>query len=171
MAVLVAESGEAANVNFRAERLVGERLALQPLRVEDAAELAPLLGDASEASLRERFTRQVVGVAPDGSALWLNWVVRDRRSGVALGTMQATVVGSAAELAWVVGVAHRGAGVASSAARLVVAWLGSRGVARFVAHIAPANAPSEGVARRIGMAWSGVVRDDGERRWKMDAAP
>src|SRR4051812_33731638 len=103
MAVLVAESGDGANVKLRAEVLTTERLSLEPLRVDDARELAPLLGDsrlyehiggpppASEEELRERFARQVVGESPDGAAWWLNWVLRVRAGGVAVGTLQATV--------------------------------------------------------------------------------
>src|SRR4051794_9495509 len=103
MAVLVAESGDGANVKLRAEVLTTERLSLEPLRADDARELAPLLGDSrlyehiggpppgSEEELRERFARQVGGESPDGAAWWLNWVLRARAGGVAVGTFQATV--------------------------------------------------------------------------------
>src|SRR5215212_6380084 len=145
MAVLVAESGEGANVKLRAETLSTERLSLEPLRADHARELAPLLGDArlyehiggpapSEAELRERFARQAGGESPDGTAWWLNWVLRARADGVVLGTLQATVARSGAgalgpaELAWVVGARHQGTGFAREGALAAVEWLRSRGV-------------------------------------------
>src|SRR3954471_3441903 len=148
MAVLVAQSGDGANVKLRAEVLTTERLSLEPLRVDDARELAPLLGDsrlyehiggpppASEEELRERFARQVVGESPDGAAWWLNWVLRVRAGGVAVGTFQATGGrgGDAAGLAWGVGSAFQRAGFASEAALAVIAWLRAVGVDSFVAH-------------------------------------
>jgi len=64
--------------------LNGERVCLEPLRVEHAEELAPVLEDpllhiflggepADRDQLRARYRRQVVGRSPDGSQRWLNW--------------------------------------------------------------------------------------------------
>ena len=164
-------------MKLRAEVLSSERLSLEPLRVADAHELAPLLGDSrlhshiggpapTEAELRERFERQVAGVAPDGAASWLNWVLRARGGG-AVGTLQATIAGSVAELAWVVGAEHQGRGFAREAGLAAVAWLRSRGVGSFAAHIGPANGASEAVALALGMAPTDVVRSDGERLWEL----
>lgn len=149
---------------------------LEPLAGEHADELAPLLGDPSlyehiggappsRDELEERFARQARGVSPDGTATWLNWVLRDRRSRAALGTMQATVTAETALLAWVVGAPHQGHGVATEAATAVVAWLRAHGLDRFAANIAPANATSEAVARRIGMAPTTEMHE-GERLWR-----
>ncbi len=100
-----------------ARRLTGPRLDLEPPRVDHAQEMAPLLDDpglhafiggqpASAGELEVRYRRQVVGVSPDGSQRWLNWVLRCRQDGRAVGTVQATVTeeqdGPAAEIAWVV---------------------------------------------------------------------
>jgi RimJ/RimL family protein N-acetyltransferase len=142
--------------------LTSGRLALEPLRVEHAREMVPVVGEyegLDEAGLRARYARQVAGRGRG----WLNWVVR--MDGAAVGTVQATVRGDAAELAWVVGPAWRGAGVASEAVALVVEWLRGRRVVRFVAHIAPENLASAGVARRLGMVPTDVVREDGEVLW------
>jgi RimJ/RimL family protein N-acetyltransferase len=141
------------------EGLFTERLTLEPLRVEHAREMVPVVG-AGESELRSRFARQVAGI-PRG---WLNWVVR--LDGVAVATVQATVAGDVAELAWVVGVSHRRLGIASESTAAVMEWLrAARAVVRFIAHIDPANVGSEGVARRLGMAPTAFVRADGEVRW------
>jgi RimJ/RimL family protein N-acetyltransferase len=148
---------------------------LEPLAVDHADELAPLLGDPrlyehiggeppSRDELEERFARQSRGVSPDGTASWLNWVVRDRRSTAPLGTVQATVAADTAHLAWVTGAAHQGRGVATEAARQIVAWLRAHGITRLAANIGPANAASEAVARRIGMSPTAEMHD-GERVW------
>ena len=145
------------------EELFSERLRLEPLRVEHAPEMVAVVGEyegLDEAGLRARYARQVAGIERG----WLNWVVR--LDGVAVATVQATVVGDVAELAWVGGVRSRRLGIASESTAAVMAWLRSaRRVRRFVAHIDPANAGSEAVARRLGMAPSDFVRADGEVRW------
>jgi RimJ/RimL family protein N-acetyltransferase len=159
----------------RAEPLTTPRLTLEPLRVEHARELAPLLDDPAlhaftdgapetEAQLRARYERQVAGHAPDRSAGWLNWVLRDRATGAPVGTVQATITDGAAELAWVVATKRQGEGLATEAATAVAQWLRSRGVEQLVAHIHPDHAASAAVARRLGMT-PGEPRADGELRW------
>ncbi len=118
-------------------RLESDRLVLEPLRVEHAEELAPVLDDpalhefiggrpASAARLRARFARQVAGRSPDGRERWLNWVVRLRASGAAVGTVQATVRRDAgqryADLAWVIARAYQGQGLAKEAAGVMARW-------------------------------------------------
>ena len=166
--------------SMTARWLASERLVLEPLRPEHAVELAALLDDAAvhqfiggepenAEELRARIERQAVGHSPDGRQRWLNWAVRARTSGDALGTMQATVTGDAtesvAEVAWVIAPSHQGQGFAKEAAGLVVAWLRTRGVGRVRAHIHPGHLASMGVARSLGLLATDVVRD-GETRWE-----
>jgi RimJ/RimL family protein N-acetyltransferase len=158
----------------RAAPLRTERLALEPLRIEHAPELAALtrdpdlhrfIGGRPETlpEVTARVRRQVAGASPDGRQGWLNWVLRDA-DGAAAGTVQATLTGAAAELAWVVGTAHQGRGYASEAAVGVRDWLRTQGIEDFTAHIHPDHAASAGVARRLGLVPT-VVRQDGEVRW------
>ena len=152
-----------------------DRLDLEPLRVDHAAEAASAFGDvrlhafiggepATEAELRDRYGRQVAGHSPDGSETWLNWMLRRRDTGELVGTVQATVTGASADLAWVVAVPHQGRGYAREAALAVRTALAGTGVARFTAHVHPDHAASAGVSRALGMAPTGVVVD-GELRW------
>jgi RimJ/RimL family protein N-acetyltransferase len=169
----------------RATRLESDRLTLEPLRVEHADELAPVLDDpalhefiggrpASAERLRARFTRQVAGRSPDGRDLWLNWVVRLRESGAAVGTMQATVRSNdatpAADLAWVIAVGYQGRGLAKEAAGLVADWLRAQGIARLGARIHPDHKASIGVAQAIGLA-PAAASVDGEIQWQSQKEP
>src|SRR5690242_3201711 len=155
------------------------RLSLEPLRVGHAEEMAAALDDpalheviggapASVDELRRRYAVQAVGHAANGEEGWLNWVIRVRETGQAAGTVQATVRRSGSHLgaavAWVVGSAHQGQGVASEAATAMVAWLRQQGVDQIEALVHPEHQASSAVARRLGL----VATDDlvdGEVRW------
>jgi RimJ/RimL family protein N-acetyltransferase len=163
--------------------LCTDRLELEPLRVDHAEEMARVLGDPALHArtggsppdldqLRERYRLQSAGRSPDGSQLWMNWVVRRRDDRAALGYVQATVElapDGAAEVAWVVGSPHQGRGYAREAARAMVTWLQDEGVRVVVAHIAPGHAASEAVARAAGLAPTTTVVD-GETRWSSEHA-
>ena len=163
-----------------ARRLASPRLALDPLRKEDADELAALLGDpslhrfiggkpATPEELRARLERQVRGRSPDGKDVWLNWVVRERRTGQIVGTMQATIRGDQssliAVLAWVVGSAHQGQGMATEAAGLMASGLRRQGIVRLRAHIHPRHDASMAIAGGIGLKPTNTTVC-GECRWE-----
>ncbi len=157
-------------------------LTLEPLRVEHADEMAPLLDDrelheytggrpATRTELRGRYARQVVGHSADGARGWLNWVVRHRDTAAAVGTVQATLReeagGRLAEIAWVVARPYQGHGYASEAAAGMAGWLcqhSRQGVDPLVAHIHPDHQASISVARRVGLRATDVMVD-GETRW------
>jgi enoyl-CoA hydratase/carnithine racemase len=166
------------------ERLESDRLTLEPLRVEHADELAPVLDDpalhefiggrpASAEELRARFARQTAG-SPDPRECWLNWVVRAKATGEVVGTAQATVrsdhAGTTANLAWVIAPGHQGQGLAKEAAGLVAAWLRRQGVQRLGARIHPRHAASNAVARSIGLAPTPTTVD-GEIQWQSQRSP
>jgi RimJ/RimL family protein N-acetyltransferase len=128
---------------------------------------------ATADQLRDRFGRQVTGTSPDGSEIWLNWMLRRRDTGDLVGTVQATVRRSAgglgngervAEVAWVVAVGQQHHGYAREAAAAMTAELRRRGVHRFLAHIHPDHEASVRVARFLGLRPTDI-RVDGEIRW------
>jgi RimJ/RimL family protein N-acetyltransferase len=150
-----------------------------PLRVEDAEEMAAVLGDErlhefiggepdTITGLRERYARLVAG-SPDPDKLWLNWVVRRRSDAQPMGTVQATLtIGdgeSTANVAWVIGVDWQNQGFASEAARALVGWLRQHGADNVVAHIHPDHQPSATVARRAGLRPTDEQADC-ERVWR-----
>ena len=157
-----------------------ERLALEPLQVRHAEEMAPLLDDArlfaftggrpaTLEELRARYARQTTGRSPDGVERWLNWIARRHQDGPAVGFVQATISEdpdpATAVLAWVVGVRFQGCGYAREAAAAVVRWLEGAGVQRFVAYIHPQHEASMAVARALGLAPTDALVD-GEVVWE-----
>jgi RimJ/RimL family protein N-acetyltransferase len=177
------------------EPITTARLDLGPLRVEDAPEMVGVLGDPALyrfigggpptlAELTRRYRAQVGGRSADGRERWHNWIVRERRGGVAMGFVQATVTDGAApgaapgdgdaadgagpleaEVAWLIGTPWQGRGYASEAAAALVAWLGAAGVGSIVAHVHPDHHGSAAVARRAGLEPTEVFVD-GERAWR-----
>jgi RimJ/RimL family protein N-acetyltransferase len=158
--------------------LVTARLRLEPLRVGHAEELAPVLDDLrlhefiggrplGVEELRARYERQVVGWSDDGQERWLNWVVREPASGLAVGQMQATVMPGAppqAQLAWTIAPRFQSRGYAREAAAAVAGWLTDQGVGELIAHIDPDHAASSRVAGSLGLRpTEGMV--EGEVRW------
>ena len=119
----------------------------------------------SPAALRVRYERLVAG-SPDTSVSWCNWVLRERAESRLVGTVQATATGEVAEIAWVVGTPWQGRGLASEAARGLVAWLGQRSVRTVLAHIHPEHLASAAVARAAGLIPTDEEQD-GERRWRL----
>lgn len=156
------------------------RLTLEPLRVDHAAELAPLLDDASlhtfiggqpatEAELSARFRRQAIGSSADGAEGWLNWVIRRRDDDGAVGTVQGTVHEEAgvlvAEVAWVVVRRQQGQGFATEAALRIADWLHEQGVHELAASVHPEHAASQRVARSLGLHPTDELID-GEVVWR-----
>jgi RimJ/RimL family protein N-acetyltransferase len=172
-----------ATASLVADRLISDRLVLDALAVRDADEMLSVLEDPELyaytggappdlTSLRERYARQVRGRSPDGSALWLNWIIRTRGSGDAVGYVQVTfrIDGGVADLAWVIGTEHQRRGYATEAARAVVSWLDTHQcVERVTAHIAPANRASEAVAGRLGFIPIDEI-ERGEMVWERHPA-
>jgi len=156
-----------------------DRLRLDPLTVDDAGEMAEVLSDPrlyefiggsppDLPTLRERYLRQVRSVSPDGGERWLNWVIRDRSSGRAVGYVQATLTLSSgvADLAWVVGALFQGRGYATEGTAMALSWLETRPeVRRITAHIGAANAASVAVARRLDFRPTSTV-ERGETVWE-----
>ena len=163
-----------------AEPIETARLTLEPLRVEHAAEMvevlsAPALYEFTGAAppslerLRARYARQAVGHSSDGREGWLNWIARERDTGIAVGTVQATLTTRdarlEAEIAWVIGAARQRRGYATEAAGAMVQWLRTQGIKTITAYIHPDHQASMGVARRLGLAPTPII-DDGETRWE-----
>ena len=148
--------------------MTSARLTWEPLSVEHAAEMAPLLDDVAlhdfiggaPETAPESCNGATAGspraVSPDGTQQWRNWVLRRRDTGRPVGTVQATVTagtrdGPVAE--YRVGDRRRvpGAGhTATEAAQALVTGLREAGVRTVVAHIHPGHVASMAVARGGG---------------------
>lgn len=83
-----------------------ESLIIVPLRPEDAEEMFVGLSDeqgyhfipdeppATIETLRERYVMLSSGGLPDGSEIWLNWIIRYGNENVASGYTQSTITGN-----------------------------------------------------------------------------
>ena len=154
-----------------------DSLRLEPLRVEHADEMVTVLSDAglhtftggsppTLAQLRERYARQVAGPG-DPAQEWHNWIVRFGDDGPAVGFVQATLGPDpgVAELAWVVGTAWQGRGIARDAAGLVLEHLLVSGdLTRVLAHVHPEHVASQRVAASLGLGPTDRLVD-GEVEW------
>ncbi|MDT0392041.1 GNAT family N-acetyltransferase [Streptomyces dubilierae] len=164
---------------FTARPFRTSRLDLLPLRPGHADEMAVVLSDPAlhtfiggtpdtPQDLRARYTRMTAG-SPDPAVSWLNWVIRLREESCLTGTVQATVTpsghGHTAEIAWVVGTGWQGRGIATEAARGLVAWLEEQRVRHLIAHIHPDHRASAAVAGAAGLAPTDHEQD-GEIRWQ-----
>lgn len=167
-------------VTRRPEIIHTDRLALLPLRVEYADEMATVLSDPdlhtfiggapeNVRALRARYERWVAG-SPDPAESWCNWVIQLRDEARLTGTLQATISsdarGATAEIAWVVGTPWQRRGIATEAAQGVVAWLGKHQVHTVVAHIHPDHAASAAIATAVGLAPTDQWHE-GENRWQL----
>ena len=159
--------------------MLTRRLTLVPLAAEHADEMAAVLADPdlyaftggsppTAKELRARYERWIAG-SPDPAVCWCNWVIELRDSRSLTGTVQATVtIGDelAAEVAWVVGTSWQGQGIATEAARALIAWLGEQRVQAVIAHIHPCHRASAAVATAAGLTPTGQLHD-GEVRWRL----
>lgn len=152
-----------------------ERLRLEPLRVDHAEEMVAVLDDEALYTftgedvpdlegLRRRYRAQVAGPS-DGSETWLNWIARERASFDAVGFVQATLVGTTAEMAWLIGTRWQRRGLATEATRALSAALADAGTTTTLAHIHSDHVASQRVAEALGLKRSGAVDEDGEEEW------
>jgi RimJ/RimL family protein N-acetyltransferase len=152
------------------ERILTDRLNLRPVTVNDADELAAIFADqrlyaftggepSALEALRSTFARLEAARTASATAQ-LNWVVRHRVDDQAIGMLQAifTDGGQAAEIAWAIGVAWQGQGLATEATRAVVAWLDAQDVRTITAWIRPDHHASAAVALRAGLTPTGEYR-------------
>ena len=143
--------------------LEAEDLLLEPLLATHAEAMFPLLGDAElyrwideappadVANLRARYARLETRTSADGRQHWLNWVVR-RPGQPPLGYVQATVLeDGSAWVAYLLGSAHQGLGVATRATAAMLAHLeAAYGATRLLANVEAGNGPSIRLLQRLG---------------------
>ncbi|MCI0330015.1 MAG: GNAT family N-acetyltransferase [candidate division Zixibacteria bacterium] len=112
-----------------------ERLILEPLQSRHAALLFQTLSDPaiyifipfdppkSVEALAERYGHLSVGHSADGKDIWLNFALRKLEDDAYVGTVQATITGKRAYVAYELGPAHWGKGYATEAVRTLIAHL------------------------------------------------
>lgn len=163
------------------EAITTERLVLTPLDSADAIEMVHVLADPALYrftggepptldALQARYRFQEAG-STDPRERWLNWIVRLAESHEAVGYVQATVTQADADVAWVIGTAWQGRGIAREAAAAMCEQLRAGGVEVIGAHIHPDHVASGRVAEAIGLRVTNEVDDEGERIWRSPHRP
>ena len=152
------------------------RLDLEPMLRMHAGEMFPLLDDpalheftggnppASELALAELYAFREARRSPDEAELWLNWLVRDRIAGTAVGYVQASISDGESSVAWVIATRSQGRGFATEAATALIGWLRSHGAPPAIACVHPDHAASQKVASGAGLRRTDRV-EDGEEVW------
>lgn len=160
---------------LRAVQLDTSRLILESLEPQHATEMVPVLaapelyaftggGPPTDGILRDRYQRQSIGHSPSDDAGWLNWVIRRKDMGAAIGYVQATLTVDddvlVADIAWLVTPSVQNQGFATEASGAMLAWLLDQHVMRVRAFIRPDHDASARIARRLGLISTSVVVDD-----------
>lgn len=168
-------------IQLERPRLATRRLILRRLAISDATEMAALVGDPglytftsdqppTLEELTEMYRRLLRG--PDAAGEWWgHWVLVERTSSRLVGVASALIWfadGGRAQVAWVVGTAHQGQGLAKEAATALVGWLRGLPLVRIEAHIHPEHAVSAAVATSSGLEPRSAEIVDGEVVWCWD---
>ena len=110
--------------------------------------------------LRRKYEFQSRGRSPDGTEIWLNWVLRLRASGELIGFHQATVRAAHCSIAYVLNPRHWGKGYATEASIAVISHLfREHGIARVRTEINARNEASLRLVRRLGFSLAGHDED------------
>jgi len=164
--------------------VTARQLTLVPVRVEHASEMAVVLADPdlytftggsppTRQELRARYERWIAG-SSDPAVSWCNWVIQLHSPRCLAGTVQATISTGddqpVAEVAWVVGRPWQGRGIATEAARALIAWLQRQSVSTVIAHIHPSHQASAAVAAAAGLTPTDHWQD-GEIMWRLTMTP
>jgi RimJ/RimL family protein N-acetyltransferase len=158
--------------------ILTDRLALIPQTPAHAKEMFRILNDLSlheytggqppksEEWLENRFKRFEPRVSPDGSEIWLNYVVQMPNSEL-IGYVQATVTAQFAYIAWVVGSKWQRHGYAGEASLALVQWLIANDAKKIRACVNPSHRASQCVAKRAGLNRTSEMID-GEEVWELN---
>jgi len=163
----------------KASVITSSRLLLCPLQVSDADNMVSVLaqpdlyrftgGEPPDlATLTARYAMQVEG-SLDEDEEWMNWIIRLRDAGEAIGFLQATVdIGlkvPEAELAWLISPEFQQRGFAKEAAQALASWLAVHRTSVLYAKIHPEHVASQLVARSLGLRPTGEFDEIHEELW------
>ena len=143
------------------------KLSLEPLIVAHSSELYPILSDmslyeftggeppASAEALAQIYRSRVKQQSQGREQIWLNWLVRERKRGEAIGYVQATIEEGQTLIAWVIGRKWQKLGYGSEAAIGLTTWLEGCDLPPLRARINPKHIASREVAKRAGFSFLG----------------
>ena len=144
-------------------RMLTDRLRIEPLASRHAQQVFELLQDtriyeyipeappASVEALELRFSQLVAGPGSDVDQRWLNWIMFLKDSALPVGSLQATISTSQAEIAYIVYPEHWRNGFAKEGVIRLLDYLRTEaGVTKAVANIDHRNVASIALIRSVG---------------------
>lgn len=114
--------------------------------------------------MRRWFSNLESRKSPDGKEHWLTWIVQHKGQNAGIGYVQATIVGSEADIAWLIGTHWQGRGYAKEAVALLMSRLTEYPLTRLTAHIHPEHIASQQVATGLGLTRTDDIHA-GEEVW------
>jgi ribosomal-protein-alanine N-acetyltransferase len=149
-----------------------ERLRCEPLTPDHADIMYPLLLDkriylylpegppVSVDALRKRYEFLSSGRSPDGTELWLNWMLFEVEGNRPIGFFQSTVRENGCSIAYVLNPEFWGRGYASEAARSIIPYLFQTfNIQSVTTEINPQNEASQRFVKRLGLSF---IRHDAD---------
>lgn len=150
------------SARLRLEPIAREHAALLYDGLQDPALYAYLAADppTDVGELAARYDFLAGRTSPDGTEVWLNWVLFERAGSAALGYVQATVRGDAAFLGYVLLTGAQRRGYMREAVAAVLDELRRRGVSAVFASVDTRNAGSIAVLEALAFERLGTERSD-----------
>jgi len=142
--------------------LLTENVILEPLTAAHADGMFAGLSDPdlyrymngappeSPAWLRQRYQRLSIRQSPDGREKWWNWILRFRSNSDLIGTVQATIAGAEAEIAYVLFPRYRSSGLARDSVSAMIEELRTCGVTAVCASVDRDNRRSRRLLEVLG---------------------
>jgi RimJ/RimL family protein N-acetyltransferase len=154
--------------------LESSRLIIRPQLASDAEAAYEYLQDdairqwislripASVDTLRQSWMRNEARISPDGREAWLQWFVRSKADGTAIGSIDACVDQDkvAVNFGYYFFVPAWGQGFATEAVGVVAKHLMSNGVERLLATVTVGNTASVRVLKKIGFQYTRTIADN-----------
>ena len=144
-------------------RMCTDRLRIEPLACHHAQQVFALLQERriyeyipeapppSVEALESRFGQLAAGPGPDVDQRWLNWIVFLKQSALPIGSLQATITASQAEIAYIVYPEYWRNGFAKEGVIRLLNFLSTEaGVTKALANIDHRNAASIALVRSVG---------------------
>ena len=144
-------------------RMRTDRLRIEPLASDHAQQVFELLQDGrvyeyipempppTVEALEARYSQLVAGPRPDVDQRWLNWIMFLKQSESPVGSLQATISKSQAEIAYIVYPKYWRKGFAKEGVMRLLDYLSAvAGVTEAVANIDHRNAASIALVRSVG---------------------
>ena len=162
LARLLSQSLESSRLIIRPQLASDAEAAFAFLQDDAMRQWISLRKPASVDTLRQSWKRNEAGISPDGCEAWLQWFVRSKADGSAIGSIDACIDQNkvAVNFGYYFFVPAWGQGFATEAVGVVAKHLMSNGVERLLATVTVGNTASVRVLKKIGFQYTRTIADN-----------